>query len=303
MYDIIIIGGGPAGMTAALYAARAGKKALIIEKEFPGGQIVNSPLVENYPALPNVSGADFAQNLQNQVSALNVEFVFEEAVSLEKEGELFTVNGNEKLQAKAVILATGVTHRGLGLAGEDELVGAGISYCAVCDGAFYRGREAAVIGGGDTALQDAVYLSGICSKVYVIHRRNAFRASAVLVEKARSRGNIEFLTPYVPETYLHDDAGVTGIKVRNTANGSTRQLDLEGIFLAVGLSPQNEFVRGLAALSPQGYLAVGEDARTNVAGLFAAGDCREKQVRQLTTAVGDGAIAATAACDYLDELK
>ena len=302
MYDIIIIGAGPAGMTAALYAKRAGKNVLLMEKEYPGGQIVNSPLVENYPALPNVSGADFAENLQKQITDLGVPVEYAEAEKLEKTEGIFTVNGSKAFQAKAVILATGVTHRGLGLPGEEDLVGLGISYCAVCDGAFYRGRDAAVIGGGDTALQDAVYLSALCRTVYVIHRREAFRAASVLVEKAKSRGNIVFKTPCVPKEYLSDDNGVTGLVLENVKDGSRETLAVEGVFLAVGLAPQNDFARGLLSLSDQGYLEAADDVYTAVPGLFAAGDCRVKKVRQLTTAVGDGAIAATAACDYLDEM-
>ena len=302
MYDIIVIGAGPAGMTAALYAKRAGKNVLLMEKEYPGGQIVNSPLVENYPALPGVSGADFAENLQKQVTELGVPFEYTEACSLEKKDDVFVINGEEKLSAKAIVLATGVFHRGLNLPREEELVGMGISYCAVCDGAFYRGRDAVVIGGGDTALQDAVYLSGLCRTVYLIHRREAFRASAVLVEKARQRENIVFKTPCVPKEYVTNAYGITGIVLENTKDGTQETLEADGIFLAVGLSPQNEFARSLVALTPEGYLEADENGFTSVPGLFAAGDCRAKKVRQLTTAVGDGAAAATAACDYLDQI-
>ncbi len=302
MYDIIVIGAGPAGMTAALYAKRAGKDVLLMEKEYPGGQIVNSPLVENYPALPGVSGADFAENLQKQVTELGVPFEYTEACSLEKKDDVFVINGEEKLSAKAIVLATGVFHRGLNLPREEELVGMGISYCAVCDGAFYRGRDAIVIGGGDTALQDAVYLSGLCRTVYLIHRREAFRASAVLVEKARQRENIVFKTPCVPKEYVTNAYGITGIVLENTKDGTQETLEADGIFLAVGLSPQNEFARSLVALTPEGYLEADENGFTSVPGLFAAGDCRAKKVRQLTTAVGDGAAAATAACDYLDQI-
>ena len=302
MKDIIIIGAGPAGMTAALYARRAGKSVLLMEKEYPGGQIVNSPLVENYPALPGVTGADFAINLQNQLEALKVDFEYSEAVSIEKNGSLFTVNHDEALQAKSVILASGVHHRELGLEGEAELIGLGVSFCAVCDGAFYRGRDVAVIGGGDTALQDAVYLSALCRTVYVVHRRDAFRASAALVEKARAKDNIRFVTPYVPSGYERDAEGVCGLKLKHASDGSEKELSVSGVFLAVGQIPQSAFAAGLAELSPEGYFRAGEDCRTNVPGLFAAGDCRVKQVRQLTTAVGDGATAATLACEYVDAL-
>ena len=301
MYDIIIIGAGPAGMTAALYAARAGKRVLLMEKEFPGGQIVNSPLVENYPAIPGVSGADFALQLQEQVSALGVGLRYDEALSLEKTNNYFRVNQDEALCAKAVILATGVHHRGLGLEKEEELVGAGISFCAVCDGAFYRDRVATVIGGGDTALQDAVYLSALCQKVYVVHRREAFRAAGALVDKVKGIDNIELLTPWVPLEYVTSEGLISGIVLENKKDGSRRQIDTDGIFLAVGQVPNCRFAEGLAELSPEGYLLAGEDCRTNVPGLFAAGDGRVKQVRQLTTAVGDGAVAGTLACEYVDE--
>ena len=302
MYDIIIIGAGPAGMTAALYGARAGKKVLLMEKEFPGGQIVNSPLVENYPAVPGINGADFALQLQEQVTALGVEIAYTEAASLEKQGDLFRVNGDDALQAPAVILATGVHHRGLGLENEEALVGAGISFCAVCDGAFYRDRTATVIGGGDTALQDAVYLSALCKKVYVVHRREAFRAAQALVKKARSKSNIEFVTPYVPLSYLTRDGVICGLEAEHKEDGSLRPLETDGIFLAVGQSPDLAFAADLAPLTPQGYAAAGEDCRSHVPGLFIAGDCRDKQVRQLTTAVGDGAVAATLACEYIDSI-
>lgn len=300
MYDILIIGAGPAGMTAALYAKRAGKNVAVLERELPGGQIVNSPLVENYPALPNVSGADFAINLQKQLSDLEVPFLYKEVARLAKDEEGFIVNDDDSLRAAAVILATGVHHRGLDLPQEAELIGAGISFCAVCDGAFYRGRDAIVVGGGDTALQDAVYLSALCRKVYVVHRRDAFRAAQTLVEKTRSRENIELVTPYVPLRYLTEDGVICGLEVENKNDASKRIINADGIFLAVGQSPENAFAADLAALTPAGYLLAGEDCRTNISGLFAAGDCREKAVRQLTTAVGDGATAATLACEYVD---
>ena len=302
MYDILVIGAGPAGMTAALYAKRAGKNVAVLERELPGGQIVNSPLVENYPALPNISGADFAINMQKQLKDLEVPFLYKEVTGIKRDEESFIINEDESLRALSVIMASGVHHRGLNLSGEEELIGAGISFCAVCDGAFYRGRDAIVVGGGDTALQDAVYLSSLCRKVYLVHRREAFRAAQALVEKVRSKDNIELLTPYVPLQYLTEDGVISGLTVENKTDGSRRSLAAEGIFLAVGQSPENGFAIGLAELTPAGYIMAGEDCRTNVAGLFAAGDCREKLVRQLTTAVGDGATAATLACEYVDAL-
>ncbi|MBP3728988.1 MAG: FAD-dependent oxidoreductase [Lachnospiraceae bacterium] len=301
MYDIIIICAGPAGMTAALYAKRAGKEVLLMEKEFPGGQIVNSPLVENYPAIPAISGADFALQLQQQISDLQVETRYEEALSLEKTSSGFRINQDEALEAAAVILATGVHHRGLELPGEEALIGNRLSFCAVCDGAFYRDRTAAVIGGGDTALQDAIYLSALCQKVYLVHRRSAFRASGILVNKAREKGNIEFITPYTPVSYLSNEQGICGLELENREDGSRKSLECDGIFLAVGQTPQSAFVRDLAQLTPEGYILASEDCRTNVPGLFTAGDCRVKQIRQLATAVGDGAVAGSLACEYIDQ--
>ena len=303
MFDILIIGGGPAGLTAALYAARAGRKAAVLEKEFAGGQIVNSPLVENYPVIAAISGAEFAENLQKQVEALGVAFINEEAVQITKEGDLFTAatSRGRSYAARTVILATGVSHRTLGLPAEEELIGAGISFCAVCDGAFYRGADVAVIGGGDTALQDALYLANICRTVYIVHRRDAFRAAAQLVNRAREKENIVLVTDSVPEEYLQEDNVVTGLAVKNKFTGERRELPVEGVFLAVGQVPQSGFLSGLVDLTPEGYIIAGEDCRTNIPGLFTAGDCRVKAVRQLTTAVGDGAVAALAACDLLDQ--
>ena len=302
MYDIVIIGGGPAGLTAAIYGARAGKDTAVLEKEFAGGQIVNSPLVENYPAIPAISGADFAETLEKQVKALDVPVINEEASEIRKEENIFlvTTSRGRQYEAKTVILATGVSHRSLGLPQEEDLIGAGVSFCAVCDGAFYRGADVAVIGGGDTALQDALYLANLCRTVYVVHRRDAFRAAAKLVEKARAKENIVLLTDSLPESYLQEDNVVTGLVIREKNTGALRELPVEGVFLAVGQVPQSAFLRGLTDLTPEGYIAAGEDCLTNVPGLFTAGDCRTKSVRQLTTAVGDGAVAATAACEYLE---
>lgn len=302
MTDILIVGGGPAGLTAAIYAARAGKSVVVCEKGSVGGQIVFSPLVENYPGIAHVSGEELASLLQAQVEALGVSIRYGEVTALRKTAYGFEIETDgEKLNARAVILATGVAHKGLGLPGEEELIGCGLSFCAVCDGAFCAGQDVAVIGGGDTALQDAIFLSGLCRNVTLIHRRDAFRAEKRLVEKAAAVSNIRFLYDTVADAYLTEEGSVTGLKLRNLRSGEVHEENFGGVFLAVGQKPQNEFLNGLVAAAPDGYLYSDETALTGTEGVFAAGDCRTKEVRQLTTAVSDGACAALAACRYLDE--
>ena len=302
MYDIIVVGGGPAGLTAALYAARAGKTVAVAERENTGGQIVYSPLVENYPAVPAMSGADFAQKLTEQVEALGVEILYDEVTGLDRDGASFTVHcDGGDYRCKAVVLATGAAHRHLGLPGEEELVGCGVSYCAVCDGAFYTGRDVAVVGGGDTALQDALFLANSCRSVTLIHRRDQFRGEARLVRQVETRENIHILYSHTVET-LHASSGeLTGITVKNTNSGELKELAAEGLFAAVGQLPQSEPFAALVN-TEGGYYAAGEDTLTGCDGVFAAGDGRVKSVRQLTTAVGDGAVAGLAACRYVDAL-
>ena len=301
MLDILVVGGGPAGLTAALYAARAGKSVVVCEKGSAGGQIVFSPLVENYPGIAHISGEDLASLLCAQVEALGVTIRYDEVTSVKKTGDGFDVTaGEESLSARAVILATGVAHKGLGLPGEEDLVGCGLSFCAVCDGAFCAGQDVAVIGGGDTALQDAIFLASLCRSVTLIHRRDAFRAEQRLVKKAAALPNVRFLYDTVATEYLTEEGSVTGLTLRNVKTGAVYGEKLGGVFLAVGQKPENDFVNGLVAMTPDGYLYSDETALTGVSGIFAAGDCRTKEVRQLTTAVSDGACAALAACRYLD---
>ena len=299
LYDILIVGGGPAGLTAALYAARAGKSALLIERDSIGGQIVFSPLVENYPALPHVSGAAFANSLYEQVEALGVTIETAEVSAADRTESGFRLTTDLGVrEGRALILATGVQHRSLGLPDEEDLVGAGISYCAVCDGAFYAGRDVAVVGGGDTALQDALFLSGVCRAVTLIVRRDRFRGEAALVKKLAEKPNISVRFNSVPTGYLTREGELTGLKL-HTPDGS-RDLLVDGVFLAVGQVPCSEAFAALVSTDEAGYYEAGEDCRTDVPGVFAAGDCRVKGVRQLTTAVGDGAVAALAACDWVD---
>ena len=301
MLDILIVGGGPAGLTAAIYAVRAGKQVCVYEKDSFGGQIVFSPLVENYPGIAHISGEDYSALLSSQAEALGARLENGEVTAIRKNEDGFTVTADgEEVKARSVILATGVAHRGLGLPGEEELIGCGLSFCAVCDGAFCAGQDAAVIGGGDTALQDALFLSGTCRNVTLIHRRDSFRAEKRLVEKAAAQSNIRFLYDTVADGYITEDGSLTGLKLKNVKTGEISTEDYATVFLAVGQKPQNDFLQGLVAMDPEGYLYSDETALTGTEGIFAAGDCRTKEVRQLTTAVSDGACAALAACRYLD---
>lgn len=303
MRDILVIGGGPAGLTAALYAARAGKSVTVVEREATGGQIALSPLVENYPAIPAMAGADFAAQLTAQVEALGVEILYGEATAAEKNSDGFSVTVDGAVhQAKALVLATGAAHRHLGLPGEEELIGMGVSYCAVCDGAFYSGRDVAIVGGGDTALQDALFLANSCRHVTLIHRRDQFRGEARLVEKVQQRENISILYSHTVQELVAENDELAAIVVRDEKTGQTRTMALSGLFAAVGQAPQSAPFAALVS-TDGGYYAAGEDCRSSAAGVFVAGDGRRKTVRQLTTAVGDGAVAGLAACDYVDGLR
>lgn len=299
MYDIIIIGGGPAGLTAATYACRAGKSVLVIEKNAFGGQIAWSPRVENFPGFLSISGTELGDKLLEQAMEQGAEVELDEVVSISG-GDIKTVAAasGAEYQGRAVIIATGAKPRMLGLPHEEELVGSGVCFCAVCDGAFYKNLPVAVCGGGNSALQDALLLSEKCSKVYLIHRRDSFRGEAKLVEALEKRENVEFiLNAKVAE--LLGDSELHGIVVEQ--DGTQRSIELSGLFVAVGHSPDLAAFEGLLNLNAGGYAASAEDCRTESAGVFVAGDCRAKSVRQLTTAVADGACAALAACEYLDK--
>ena len=303
MVDIIVIGGGPAGLTAALYAARAGKTVQVIEREATGGQIALSPLVENYPAIPAMAGADFAFQLTEQVEKLGVEIIYGEATAVEPVlmGFAVSVDGEAKA-ARAVVLATGAAHRHLGLEGEEDLVGMGVSYCAVCDGAFFSGRDVAVVGGGDTALQDALFLANSCHHVTLIHRRDEFRGEQRLVEQVEKRENISILYSHVVEELRSENGELSAIVVKDLKSGESKTMALAGLFAAVGQAPQSAPFAQLVA-TQGGYYDAGEDCCSNAEGVFVAGDGRVKTVRQLTTAVGDGAVAGLAACKYVDSLS
>ena len=303
MYDILIVGGGPAGLTAALYARRSGKRCLLLEKAGFGGQIAWSPHVENYPGAGSLSGAELAEKMVDQALAQGTDTDIGTVTALRrvKGGWQAETEDGERYEAKAVILAVGAEHRQLKLEGENELVGCGVSYCAVCDGGFYASQDVAVAGGGDSALQEALLLSDICRKVYLIHRRKSFRGEAKLLDKLRERKNVEILTPCRIAS-LHAEGGVlTAITVEDMENGLTQELALSAVFAAYGQDPATKDFADVLPLNEAGYVKAGEDCRTGKSGLFVAGDCRKKEVRQLTTAVCDGAVAALAACRYIDE--
>ncbi len=299
--DLLIIGGGPAGLTAATYACRAGKSVLLLEKDTFGGQIAWSPKVENFPGFLSVSGLELADKFLEQAMAQGAEAELEEAVSVERDGDwklVHTASGSV-YRCRALIAAAGAKPRKLGIDREDSLAGNGVSYCAVCDGAFYKNKSVAVVGGGNTAVQDALYLTGFCSQVTVIHRRDSFRADAGLTQALSSRDNVKLLLSATVEA-LAGDHDLKGILVRQGDQHLT--LPAEGLFVAVGHVPDNHIFSSLLQLDADGYAASGEDCLTTTPGVFAAGDCRAKQVRQLTTATADGAVAALAACRWLDRL-
>ena len=302
MYDIIIIGAGPAGLTAALYARRADKSVLVIEKSTFGGQITHSPRVENYPCFIKTSGAELADKLVEQVLFQGAEIELDEVTSVSKENNIFTVVAQGgTFESKAVIIATGSHHRQLGLPKENDFTGEGISYCAVCDGSFYQGQSVAVIGGGNSALQEAVMLSDICSKVTVIQNLPFLTGEKQLINAVESKDNIEIILSCVVSEIIGDDK-FCGIEI--DTNGEKTILDFDGIFVAIGQKPENEPFKNVVQLDNNGYIISGENClpESNLSGIFVAGDCRTKAIRQVATAAADGAVSALAACRYIDNL-
>ena len=298
----MIVGGGPAGLTAAIYGLRAGKSVLVIEKNGFGGQIAYSPKVENIPGTQLISGTEFADKLTEQAMALGAEVELENVIRVEADGEIKKVYTEEggTYEGKTLILAVGVKHRMLGLPGEEELVGKGISFCAVCDGAFYAGQETIMIGGGNSALQEALLLSEVCSKVTVVQNLAFFTGEKKLSDALTAKPNVEAIFSSVVDEYLQENGQLTGMVIRNTETGEKRTLTCDGAFLAVGLVPENEAFAEAVQLDERGYFDVDEFCETKTPGVFVAGDCRRKYIRQVTTAAGDGAVAAMAACRYLD---
>lgn len=300
MKDLIVIGAGPAGMTAALYALRAGKSVLLIECEAFGGQITQSRRVENYPGVADISGLDLADRMVSQVMELGAEIEVGRVLAIrENETEKTVVTEDGEFACQAVILATGVRHRKLGVPGEESFIGKGISFCAICDGAFFRDREVAVLGGGNTAVQDALLLAETSSRVYLIHRREGFRAEATLMERVRSNPRIEILTDTVV-TEMRGEQTLSSLCLKNTKTGLERTLSVEGLFEAIGSIPQNDAFSDVVDLDGDGYVDADEGCRTRTPGIFVAGDCRKKEIRQLTTATADGSVAGLAAVEYLN---
>ena len=302
MFDLIIVGAGTAGLSAAIYGVRAGKSVLVLEGAAYGGQIINTPEIENYPGIKKISGFEFATNLYNQAKELGAEIRFEKVLSVqEKNGHKIVVTKDKEYEAKAVILATGAKNRNLGIEKEQELVGKGVSYCATCDGMFYRGKVVAVNGGGNTAVEDATFLSEYVEKVYVIHRRDSFRADKAEVDRLVARKNVELVLNSTIKALESDALGLTGILVVDK-DGKERRIQVDGLFVAIGQAPDNEVFRNEVDLDGKGYISAGEDCSTKTAGIFTAGDCRTKAVRQLATAASDGAVAALAAVNYINGL-
>lgn len=299
MYDLIIIGSGPAGLSAAVYGKRAGLDLLVLEKNpMSGGQVLNTYEVDNYLGMPGINGFDMGMQFRQHADRLGVEFREAEVSSIVDMGSLKKViTETEELETKTVILAAGAVHAHLGVPGEEEFSGMGVSYCATCDGAFFRGKTVAVVGGGDVALEDAVYLARTCEKVYLIHRRDELRGAMVLQEELRALDNVEILFSHVVEEIRGEEA-VNELLIKNLKTGENSALAVAGIFVAVGIRPGTELVRGLTACDESGYVLAGEDCATQLPGLYAAGDVRKKPIRQIVTAVADGANAAVAASVY-----
>ena len=294
-YDLGIIGAGPAGLSAAIYAARGGLSVVCFEREVHGGQIVSSPEVENYPALGKVSGADFANALYEQAVGFGAEILYDEVTAAELQGEVKLLHTAEKTyRVRAVVVAGGVARRKLDCPGEDRLLGRGVSYCATCDGAFFAGKTVAVVGGGNTAVEDALYLAARCEKVYLIHRRQGFRASEAELAKLRSNPKVEFLLD-AQVAEIRGDMQVESILLHSTVGAPDREIPVSAVFVAVGLIPSNELVRGQLPMTEQGYLVADDSCRTALARVYAAGDTREKALRQLVTAAADGALAGSSA--------
>lgn len=303
MYDVLIVGAGTAGMTAGIYVQRAGKKALVLDEKGYGGQIVNTATVENYPGFVNISGTEFTERIHEQAVKLGVDFKVEKVKNAKKKGEVFVVStGDSQYEVKSVIIATGVKNRELGIPGEEKFKGSGVSFCATCDGNFFKGRDIAIIGGGNTALEDAEVMSGIANKVYLVHRRDEFRGDKLIVKRLSVKDNVEFVLNSKP-VEITGGFAVDGLKVENTEDGSQKTLKVDGIFVAVGQTPDNKAFEGLVKLDSAGYVDAGEDCVTSAEGIFVAGDCRTKKVRQLTTAASDGSVAAAGAVEYINRME
>ena len=303
MTDLLVIGAGTAGLTAAIYGVRAGLTVKVIEQAIYGGQIISTTSIENYPGMPGISGADFATALYEQAKELGAQILYENIREASLAGHPKTVTTDRGVhEAGTVIIATGARPRKLGCPGEEELIGRGVSFCATCDGAFYRGKAVAVVGGGNVAVDDALVLSGLSERVTLIHRSRKFQSEAMQLEALRAKENVEILT----DTAVKEIVGGRGVEklvLEDTPTGGTRELAVGGVFIAIGAEPDNRLFAGELQLDEAGYVVAGEDCRTNLPGVFAAGDTRTKRVRRIVTATADGSVAAIAAADYLESIK
>ncbi len=302
MRDLIIIGAGPAGLSAAIYGKRAGFDTVVIEESgISGGQVLTTYEVDNYPALPGISGFDLGMKLREHADKAGAEFIDEKVISIEDSGEYKTIITEEnKYQTKAVIIATGASHNHLRVPGENELTGMGVSYCATCDGAFFKNKIAIVVGGGDVAVEDAIFLARSCSKVYIIHRRDAFRAARQLQDTLFKQQNIEVIWNTTVEKIM-GDGQVEAVEIKNVITGEKRDLETDGIFIAVGIHPNSEIFQDIVKMDEKGYIVANEDGKTSRAGIFVAGDVRTKRLRQIITAASDGANAVESVSDYFNK--
>lgn len=303
LYDVVIIGGGPAGLTAGLYTARARLKSLLIEKGLSGGQVATTEWVENYPGFnEGISGVELAQRMERQARRFGIEIIQGSVLKLSLNGKIknITLEDRGHYKAKSIILATGANPKLLNIDGEERLRGRGVSYCATCDGAFFKGEKIAVIGGGDSAVEEAIFLTKFAKIVYIVHRRDRLRAAKIAQERAFSNSRLKFIFDSVPEKIEGDDY-VRALHIKNVKTGETSVLDVRGVFIYVGYRPNTWFLKGLIPLSKDGHIVTNDNMCTSVPGIFAAGDVRSKSLKQITTAVGDGAIAAMAAEKYIEE--
>lgn len=302
MYDLVIIGGGPAGLSAGLYAARANMKTVVIERGLYGGQMQNTLDIENYPGFGKIRGSELSEHMYNQALEVGLEWKMGEVTGVKLEGQPKIIEmGNEEIRAQAVIIASGAQPRYLGVPGEKELAGRGVSYCATCDGAFYRDQDVVVVGGGDSAVEEGIFLTRYASSVTIVHRRDKLKAQAILQERAFKNSKIKFIFDSVTEE-IQGDSKVEGVLIRNAKDNSTSVIEATGVFIYIGLVPNTKFLQDTGILDEQGYVVAGLNMSTNIPGVFVAGDVRNTPLRQIVSAAGDGAIAAMEVYDYLENL-
>src|SRR5690625_461797 len=304
LYDVVIIGAGPAGMTAAVYASRANLDTLMLERGVPGGQMADTEAIENYPGFESVLGPDLSNKMFEHAQKFGAQYAYGEVKEVVDHGDYKEViTGDKTYRTKTVIITTGAEYRKLGIPGEEELSGRGVSYCAVCDGAFFKDREIAVIGGGDSAVEEGMYLTRFAKKVTIIHRRDELRAQKILQDRAFENDKIEFIWDTVVEEIKEEDGKVGNLSLKNVKTGATSEFNTEGVFVYIGMVPLNDPFKSLNILNEDGYIPTNENMETSIPGIFAAGDIREKELRQVVTATGDGSIAAEQAIKYLENLE